>query len=350
MKSKNISQSISEKLNNLGHLKFTLLVISLVLIKNGVHPIGKEWLDWLFDASKDFPHYTSYLTYSILPILMARIFGFPSPIIWWGLNSILILVIFSIFLSILNKKYGTNFKKVLIIFVTLPLFISPFLYIGHYDLLTIGAAIIASQVRNNIVIITCACIAATSNVEQALVTSFCTLILYLISKDSHIKHVFKIWFFVSVGCFTLLTLLVGDSSGDKRAETSLALISTALKSSLGVMNLIIFSVFGSAWFWIFIIFRKSNHKLLFILLITIPVGLCILTVDRTRVGVTVSALPILLLFSHIFEKTDLLKMNIKNFYYYFLAYLIIPQYFVTDFDAGGLLRLPYKEFFQLLFN
>jgi hypothetical protein len=98
MKSKNISQSISEKLNNLGHLKFTLLVLSLVLIKNGVHPIGKEWLDWLFDASKDFPHYTSYLTYSILPIFIARILGFPIPIIWWGLNSILILVFVSLFL------------------------------------------------------------------------------------------------------------------------------------------------------------------------------------------------------------------------------------------------------------
>ena len=75
-----------------------------------------------------------------------------------------------------------------------------------------------------------------------------------------------------------------------------------------------------------------------------------LTVDRTRVGIAVGALPVLLMLRFAFEKTDLLETSIGNFRIYFLVYLFIPQLIITDFDVGGLLRLPYKEFFKLILH
>lgn len=331
--------------SNLSNKKFSVVILILIIIKNGIHPIGIEWINWLYNASSSFPQNSSYLSYSILPMLEARIFNYPAPIFWWFINFSLTLSITLLFIKHLIKVYGINFKKTFIIICSLPLFVSPYLYLGHYDLLTITAALIASQSKNKLIIFFASLIAVLTNVEQSIMTTVCLIFLYIATKERIHKIVLFFWFISSFCGYFLFSILIGDSFVSKRTSANFGAI-LAIQNSLGVLNLIFYSLFGAAWFWFAISYQKIRKWALLISLVIIPFLLCLLTVDRTRVGVAVGALPLLLFFRYIFENTDLLQIHEKYFYYYFAIYFFIPQLFI---DNGEILRLPYKEFFNYIF-
>ena len=330
---------------NLSNKKFSIVILTLIFIKNGIHPIGIEWINWLYSASSSFPQYSSYLSYSLLPMLEARIFNYPAPIIWWFINFVLTFSITCLFIKNLIKVHGINFKKIFIVLCSLPLFVSPYLYLGHYDLLTITAALIASQSKNKLIIFFASLISVLTNVEQSIVTTVCLLFLYIATKEKTHKIVLFFWFISSLSGYFLFSILIGDSFISKRTSVNFGAI-LAIQNSLGVLNLIFYSLFGVAWYWMAVSYQKVRKWALLISLVFIPFSLCVLTVDRTRVGVAVGALPLLLFFRYIFENTDLLQLHEKYYYCYFAIYLFIPQLFI---DNGEILRLPYKEFFNYIF-
>lgn len=329
---------------NLKEKIFLIILMLLVIVKNGIHPIGYDWIDWLYVASQDFPKNQSYLSYSIVPLYEAKILSYPPPIVWWIFNLALTFLVSFYFLFALSKNYRDNFKKVCIIFITLPLFISPYLFVGHYDLITIAAAILAFQSQNKLVIFFASLLAALTNVEQSLVTSLCLLVLCISTKDRIHKIVFVNWSLSSLSAYFLFNLYLSESLISNRAKANFNFIG-AVKESLGVTNLILYSLYGVAWFWIVLSIWKLEKFILLVPLVILPYLMCILTVDRTRVGIAVGALPVLLILKYTFDNTNLLMYSERFFYRYFLVYLFIPGIFV---DTGEILRLPFKEFFNYL--
>ena len=100
------------KLLKLSSKEFTILILVVVFIKNGIHPIGPEWIDWLYSARKNFPIFESYLSFSIVPIGVAKILNYPPYLYWWIFHFILTILFYIFFINYLNKQYGENFKKV----------------------------------------------------------------------------------------------------------------------------------------------------------------------------------------------------------------------------------------------
>ena len=344
----NSLDNLVENTQKLRNRPYFLILFSLVLLKNGIHPIGIEWQNWLSDASNSFPKYSSYLSFSIIPIVLFKIMHEPSSLVWWSLHLGLSLAISAIYFKHLSNRFGTDFKKIAIVIFSLPLFISPYLYIGHYDLYTISAALLASATKKRSLIFLAACLATFTNVEQALVTSICLFIIFSATREKLHKTIFLIWSMTASVGFLLLTIFISGTIQDKRADTSLGLLKTALIHSFGLFHLIVFSLLGVAWFWVFMSFELLKNRLIFVGALFFPLILCIITVDRTRVGVAVGSLPILILFMYIFEHTKILRKEFKFYFIYFAFYLIIPSYFVTDFDSGGFLRVPYRELLTLI--
>ena len=343
MNSKYVLYKVKNIFFNLNIWQFAVLLYFMIVIKNGVHPIGKEWIDWLYDASADFPTGSSYLSFSILPITEVRVLKYPAYFSWWVINLFLTFSVSLFFIFTIIKTYGAYSKKALIIFCTLPLFISPYLYLGHYDLFSIFAAFIAWQSQNKIIIFMASLIAVFTNVEQSIVTAISLFLLYIWTQDKNCKTIMYFWCFSSFLGYIFLSINLNDSFISNRASSNLG-FATVFQESLGIINLLVFALFGVAWFWVFLGLQKVRHFAILISIIFIPLFISMATVDRTRVGVAVGALPILLFFKYILENSNILNLSEKYFYQYLIVYLFIPQFFV---DNGGVLRLPYKELFSL---
>ncbi len=346
---KKVLFSVENRITKLSDRKFCFILVLAVFIKNGLHPIGPDWLNSLYIASSRFPEYYSYFSSSMLPIFIVKILNYPPYIVWWIASGLFSLVVFAQVFWFLNKTYKDDFKKVTLVFLTLPLFISPFLYIGHYDQFTILAALIVFQVKNNLFIFLAALIASLANPEQALATSLCLLFIFLAVRDKITKIIFLSWLFCSTLVLLLLNNLFGRAEHNRRSNVIIGEVTQVLSSSLGLLNLIIFSLFGVAWILIIYKFWTNYNTHLLIGAVFIPLLLSVFILDHTRVGVAVGALPLLLLIRFLFSSTPLLKFRLRFFYVYFLVYMFIPTIFV-DFD--NTIRLPYQELvkFLLQFN
>jgi hypothetical protein len=335
----------------LSNKKFIFLLLSFLIIKNGIHPIGTEWIDWVYSAGRSFPNPENYLSYSIIPVLIAKIFNYPSYLIWWFIFFLFTLLFYSLIILKIKKESGDEFKKIVLIVFCFPFLSSPLYYLGHYDLITISGALIAGLTKSKKMVVLGSLIAIGSNSEQALMTSICVLFVSLGSQSTFHKYIAKIWMSLSLSGYVLLKILVGTSSDGNRIRFILGQLKNVLIDSSGRLNLIIFSVFGLGWIFIFMVHQIKNifprQLLVYLGAVITPVCLSIFILDRTRIGVAVGALPLIMLIKFIFDsgptKNELL--NKINFQYLIVAFLLVPTIFV---DTDGSIRLPYFELIHRL--
>jgi hypothetical protein len=327
--------------------KFYSVLLIIVLMKNGIHPIGSDWISWVYKAGQDFPEPTSYLSYSLIPVMLSKLFAFPGYLTWWVFFAILtILFYFYIYLSI-RRLAGQNSKKIFIVFFSLSLAVSPLYYIGHYDLFTIFAGVLAATTRSKSVVFIAALFAVGANPEQAMITSLCVLFFAYSTNEQFSKFIARTWTVVSFVSYVLIKLLIGQGDVGSR----LRIIPTQMKDvsldSLGKLNFILFSVFGVGWIFIIIGFavinKIKNSKLIVLSSVVVPVLFAIVILDRTRVGVAIGTLPILLFLKYISSNIQMDSISNRFFTQVLLVYLFIPQVFI---DYDGTLRLPYSEFIK----
>jgi len=329
---------------NLRNRNFAILITFIVVLKNGIHPIGTDWVDWLFEAARKFPDFESYFSSSIIPIFAVRVFDFPTVTLWWIINFIIYIVILSMLIRHLNKFYSKDFRKIFILISTLPLFISPLLYLGHYDVYTIAAALVVFITKRKYLIILASLLASLTNPEQSLVTAFCLFFIYLGTKQKSHRDLFVIWSTNSITVYVLVKFLVSKSAEGDRSNVILGQVKYVVIESAGLVNLLMFSLFGVFWFWIFIYVIRLKNFYTLIGLVIIPLILIFVILDHTRVGVAVGAAPLLIIIRDMIEKRILDNFSVRFFYLYFGIYLFIPQIFV-DFDST--IRLPYSEFIKV---
>lgn len=330
----------------LSNTKFTLLITVLIILKNGVHPIGTDWIDWVYLASANFPEATNYLSNSVFPMYISRLIEYPTYLIWWVIFTLL-TILFYIFLSIKIKNiYGSNYKIALLSFLIFPFTYIPLYYIGHYDLLTIFGAILAGLTRKKTIVVLGVCFAAGANPEQALVTSICVALLSIGTRSKWHRFVAIVWFSCSVLSLAMLRLFVGKPSTGNRIESIIGQIDSVFFNSLGLTHILIFSVFSSGWVVLYILgfqeVSKTRNIMVISAVVIIPASLAILILDHTRVGVAVSALPLIIFLKHYLtpEFFNLLNSRYPKPEHLLFLVLFTPSVVV---DVGGNLRLPYLE-------
>ncbi len=337
---------LTRKIFELPNKKFVLLLLLFLIIKNGIHPIGTDWIDWVYSAGKSFPGPENYFSYSIIPVLMAKLLNYPPYLIWWLIFFALTLFFYLLIILKIRKIAGDDFKKVVLIVFCFPFLSSPLYYLGHYDLITLSGALIAGLTKNKKFVVLGALIAIGSNSEQALMTSICVALVALGTKSSFHQFMARIWLSFSFIGYLLFRILIGTSSDGNRIQIILGQLKGVVLDSSGRLNLIIFSVFGLGWIFIYLSYQFRSifprQSLVYIGAVVLPVCLSILILDRTRIGVAVGALPFIMFIKYIFDSEQVKNqfMNKINFQYLIAALILVPTIFV---DTDGSIRLPYFE-------
>jgi len=72
-------------LRNFSDRTYIVLLLVLMVVRVGPSPIGAPWVGWVYDAARAFPSSANYISYSPLPVLIAKMFGPPKVVIWWML-------------------------------------------------------------------------------------------------------------------------------------------------------------------------------------------------------------------------------------------------------------------------
>ena len=339
-------RGLATKIFELPNKKFILLLLSFLVIKNGIHPIGTDWIDWVYSAGKSFPGPENYFSYSIIPVLVAKILNYPPYLIWWLVFLILTFLFYLLIILRIRKIAGDEFKKVALIFFCFPILSSPLYYLGHYDLITISGALIAGLTNNKKFVVLGALIAIGANSEQALMSSICVVLVSIGTKSSFHQFMARIWVSFSLIGYLLLKVLIGASSDGNRIQIIFGQLKGVILDSSGRLNLIIFSVFGLGWIFIYLSYQFRSifprQLLVYLGAVVVPVCLSILILDRTRIGVAVGALPFLMFIKYIFDSGQVKNefMNKINFQYLIPAFVLAPTIFV---DTDGSIRLPYFE-------
>lgn len=340
-----ISRQVSRLLNS-SNLNFTFLVMTLLLLKNGLHPIGEDWISWVYSAGRSFPEPENYFSYSLFPVLLSKIISYPSFLLWWALFLVLTAVFYLIVFMSIRKIAKDDYKKWLMIFLAFPFMITPLYYMGHYDLLTIGGAIIAGLQNKKIFVFVGAVLAISANPEQALFTSVCVAALAFGSNVSWHRYIAKVWLTLSITAFALLRIALGDADNGNRAEIIFGQLKAVIANSSGQIQVIVFSVFGAGWLILGFTYSVNlgpiRNKFVLLGVVVIPVLLSLSILDRTRIGVAVGALPLILLLRQLMEieySGKIAKIKIKQ-NYLFYALLLTPTLII---DTDGSLRLPYLE-------
>lgn len=331
---------------NLKNYNFAILITLIVILKNGIHPIGTDWVIWLFEAARKFPDFESYFSSSIIPIIAVKALNFPTFNYWWITHFIFYILMISMLIRHLNRFHSKDFRKILILICTTPLFVSPILYLGHYDIYTIASGVIVFIAKRKHMIIVAALLASLTNPEQSLVTALCLFFIYIGTRQKNHKELFIIWLTTSVIIYALVQILVRKSKEGDRQEIILGQLKNVMLESSGLVNFLIFSLFGVFWFWIFLYAIRFKNFYTITGIVIIPLILVFVILDHTRVGVAVGAVPLLIIVREMIDKKMLENLNVRFFYLYFGIYCFIPQVFV-DFDLT--IRLPYREFVKLLF-
>jgi hypothetical protein len=272
--------------------------------------------------------------------------SYPNFLLWWGVFLVLTVVFYSFIFIKIKSIAKESYKKWVMIFLIFPFTITPLYYVGHYDLITIFGAVIAGFSNKKVFVFVGAFLAVSANPEQAIFTSACLLLLAFGSKIEWHACIAKIWLALSISTFVLINLFLGTATEGNRAKIILAEFKEVILDSAGLVHLIIFSVFSVGWIILGLFYSANlgNTRNIFVLLsvVVIPVLLSITILDRTRIGVAVGALPLILLLRGVMESDLLANTNTVKIRqeYLFYALVLTPTLIV---DTDGSLRLPYLE-------
>jgi hypothetical protein len=346
-----ILENIGRKISNLKFSSFLTLLILILIIRNGLSPIGEEYVGWIRQASLAYPDPVHYLISSPLPILLMKILGYPSNLVWWGVSLIIFFVWIYISIRYISQNFQHNRKLVTLLFLFSTPVAGAMSMIGHIDIYTLIGATIAvfGKFRGHILL--GAVLAAGGNSDQAIATTACLAFLSL-GGSKLARSVFYRWAFIAFVAYFGLHLLVNIPSNNDPKKVMIAEIGTVIVNSLSVWHFLIYAFLGILWIpWYFIVYRNLvNGKEKFFTaagVILLPFAMSFFILDGTRVGATVGYVTLLISFKDKFfdrqipvEKTNFLLGSL-------VVYLIlIPNIIV---DSGGGLRIPIAKFLEVLF-
>ena len=124
---------LERRLSRLTDGRFLLLCCILAVTKVGISPIGKQWVQWVFDAARSFPGATSYVSYSLVPVFIAKAFGGHSVFAWYAFwLTVLIAWNYWVFHRLRRTFEGWH-RLAWLGYIASPPFTLQCTMIGHYD-------------------------------------------------------------------------------------------------------------------------------------------------------------------------------------------------------------------------
>lgn len=165
---------LGERLERIPPFPFGVLVIALLLVRNGLHIFNTDWVG-LNQAIDSLPVALHYNSWSWGNLLLARILGIETWGQWLALHGVLTFLAVTIPLVVLSRRNRDSFHLLAVFWVLLPAVGSLLLWIGMYDALTfIGVTILILGSRWWWALIG-SVIMSSGNPEQAVVISLILL-------------------------------------------------------------------------------------------------------------------------------------------------------------------------------
>ena len=350
-------QAFENRLRSISRFNYWTLLLFWAAIRVGVSPIGKEWFGWLLEASKAFPEASSYISYSPIPVLILKILGFSSPLIWWTLWLILDVSWLIFCFSRIEKKYGESARILQLILVMSQSVMVNLTMVGHYDNLIFIAGTTLLLFDGKIIYFLSAFLVGGANPYIGFASGVCFLFYYFYSKN--LKH-FQIalsWLFINLGYLIATHTWYFAPISGTRESIVFGQLWVVIKGSLGVWWFIPLTVLGPLTFIFGYLINEefSNAtgklKLRLLSLLTaifiIPTGMTYLILDHTRIGVSTGGIVLLLyIFENHYRISNLTrKHKLPVLSMLFAIWILTPPLIV---DSGGVFRLPYLKYLQIL--
>lgn len=320
----------------------------ILTIRNGISPIGEEYVGWIRLASISYPDPVVYLISSPIPLLLMKIFGYPATEIWWALGFCVFAFWIYVSLKYISIYFKNNQKIVTAFFLSSTPVAVAMSMIGHIDVYTLFGATIAIFGRFRGHIIFGAIFAAGGNSDQAIAATVCLAFLTL-GGSKLARRVFYRWAFISLLAYFSLHFFVDIQSEDDPKKVMLAQLRIVIVDSISAWHFLIYAFLGVLWIpWFLLVYRKivTFQEKIFTLIgvIILPFSMSFLILDGTRIGATVGYVTLLISFK---EKLvdKIISSESSNFILGAITvYLIIFPNIVVD--IGGKLRIPISKFLE----
>ena len=351
---------LEQRLRDFSDWNFVTLLGIILLARVGPSPIGKPWVGWVYDAARAFPKTTSYISYSPLPVLIAKVMREPRMIIWWSLFGVLLLVWILVVMDRLKVLFPKNYRIVQIIFAASQVVMLQSTFIGHYDNISVIAASLVFLWDSPILLLVGALLASGANAYMSFATGVCVLVLYLGTRSRRHLQIGIVYTLVSTFMLLGLHLFLQAPASGTRESIVLGQIGYVVKGAFGVWTFIILGVLGPLWFiYVWLMAQKEwsfgNVTLLrkfcvFMGTVGIPVGMSFFILDHTRIGVVVGALPLVL---YLLPELQLFFVRYAHFVdgsfpVLSMALLVWVLYPAIIVDTSGVFRLPYAKFVAMI--
>jgi hypothetical protein len=347
-------------LRNVSDRTYIVILLVLMVFRVGPSPIGAPWVGWVYDAARAFPSSANYISYSPLPVLIAKIFGPPKVVIWWMLFGALMLVWFIAVMHKLKLLFPDHYRIVQLLFAASQVVMLQVTYIGHYDNISVIAASLVFLWNYPSLIYLAAFMAAGANPYMSLATAICLIVLYCGTKTKDHLKIGLIYFLVSIIILLGSHFWMDEPAGGTRQSIVLGELGSVIRGSLGVWGFIFLSVLGPLWFvfiW-FLVQRDSSlgqfnsirKFFIFMGVAGIPMGMSFFILDHTRLGVVVGCLPLFLFLLPELKQTFGKVGEFKDIKFPILSggILIWILYPTIIVDTAGVFRLPFAKFISLM--
>lgn len=339
------------RLSNLKYSKFLIIVLLTLLIRNGISPIGDEYVGWIRLAAINYPDPVVYLISSPIPLMLMKLFSNPSTLIWWGIGFCVFVFWIYVSLRYISIYFKNNQKVVTVLFLASTPVAVAMSMIGHIDVYTLFGATIAIFGRFKGHLLLGAFFAAGGNSDQAIAATVCLAFLTL-GGSKLAKRVLLRWALVSSAAYIALHSLVNVPAKDDPKQVMLAELHVVVVNSVSVWHFLIYAFLGILWIpWFLLVFRKIEtfREKVFTLIgvIVLPFSMSFLILDGTRVGATVGYVTLLISFKDRLSDNLITQENSNKILGAITVYLIlIPNIIV---DSSGYLRIPISKFLEHYF-
>jgi hypothetical protein len=341
-------ETLGDRLNRLSIWKFAFLLMFVITVKTGIAPIGSDFVGWLRETARNYPHPTMYLVSSPLPLMLMRLLQYPPDSVWWGFGVIFYLVWIIGTSWLLIKKFPNHEKLAVMGFLSCTPVVTSLTMLGHIDIYTLIGASIAGLGTFRGHILLGAIFAAGGNSDQAIATTLC-LFLLVLGGSKLAKKILPYWFFISLISYGALHLFVKVTAGNDPKSIIINQLHDVIPTSLASWHFLLYSILGLVWIpWICYVLpslKNKRSKIYYVSsIIILPFAMSFFILDGTRVGTTVSFLVLLISFIEPQkENRQQSQLPSKWFGLGFLLIVVVPSVIV---DIGGVLRLPLLKFLQ----
>lgn len=353
----------SEKwLRNISDRSYIVLLLLIAISRVGPSPVGAPWVGWIYDAARAFPSSANYISYSPLPVMIAKVLGQPNVVIWWMLFSALLFVWFVLVMYKLKSLFPVHYRIMQLLFAASQAVMLQATFVGHYDNFSVIAASLVFLWNSPWLIYFAAFLAAGANPYMSFATGLCVVVLYCGTKTNRHLNVGLIYSAVS------LVVLIGSHfwmdapAGGTRESIVLDQLFSVIRGSIGIWSFILLSVLGPLWFiFVWFIAQKDSsfgqvglaQKIfIFMGVAGIPMGMSFFILDHTRLGVVVGFLPLFLyilpeLKRALAKMVELTEIKFPVLSGGILVWILYPAIII---DTAGVFRLPFAKYISLMFG